>query len=188
MKQLTLLSALALILTPALAAANPVPGMSMYISFESNGDPSASQSSPPAFSDISAYVCLEQYYTDGITTVSFRLNDIAVECPGVMASRSFSSVLPGGLSIGDAFSLPGITIASTECMTQEITVLGEITGFYLGGDCTFTILAHGEYPLWVVDCQDPGHVWYYEETRDGQIVASNPVEERTWGNLKALYR
>lgn len=188
MKSLTLLLAFTLILTPALAAANPVPGMVMYISFDSDGDPTASQSSPPPFGDISAYVCLEQYYAYGITTASFRLNDITVECPGVMATKSFTSLLPGGLAIGDAFSFPGITIASTECMTGEITVLGEISGFYLGGDCTFRILEHGEYPRWIVDCEQPGQVWYYEEVHDGQIVSTNPAEERTWGSLKALYR
>lgn len=184
-------SAAALCLVAAictLAAANPSGGDWAYISFDPAGDPLQNEVTPAPFTIVNSYVvgAFDWYGGEGWTTISFRLSDPRVEFPGVMATASFVNLLPGDLSIGD-WNL-GITIASTECLLSSPVVIGYLSCFYLGGYCNIRILEHPDYPLWVVDCQNPGHVFYYEVVGEGHVNGGSPVEDVSWSAIKSMYR
>jgi hypothetical protein len=175
----------------ALAAANPSGGDWMYISFDENGDINHNEITPAPYTTVNAYVIghFMDWGAGGWTTISFRLNNAIAECPGVMATQSFVNLLPGQLAIGDPFDTVGITIASTECLSSEQpTAIGYASYYYLGGSCTITILDNADYPRWVVDCQEPGQVFYYEPVGDGYVMAGSPVEDVSWGSIKSMYR
>jgi hypothetical protein len=175
----------------AAAEANPSGGDWAYISFDPNGDINSNELTPDPYTTVNSYVVGHFMWEGelGWTTISFRLNDLLADCPGVMATQAFVNLLPGDLSIGDPFSTPGITIASTECLQSwEPIVIGYVSSFYLGGSCTITILDNTDYPRWVCDCQDPAQVFYYDPVGEGYIVAGNPVEDMSWGGIKSLYR
>jgi hypothetical protein len=58
------------------------------------------------------------------------------------------------------------------------------------------ILDHPDYPRWVIDCQDPGQVFYYCVRSHGgvwkdAVVGDCPtvaVEDVSWGSIKSMYR
>ena len=194
----TLLAILVVAAMAVTASAGLNPQVYAYISFDAAGDETANAVAPAPYSTVDAYFCLG-CVEGGMTTVSFLLNNAMADCPGVMATQSFVNLLPGNLAIGDAFAAPGITIASTECMNVTPVIVGYGTYFYLGGACCIQILDHGEYPRWVVDCQEPGVVDYYCVTSHGSVggatcpdgetcLCDSPVEDATWGGIKALYR
>ena len=196
MKQLLAVCLVLVFAVTAFAGDNPQ--VNAYISFDPAGDPAQNVIQPAVYVTVDAYVvlgCIE----GGMTTVSFLLNDAMLECPGVIATQAFVNLLPGGLAIGNAF-VGGITIASTECMLTDPVVVGYGSYFYMGGDCCIQILDHVDYPRWVVDCNDPGLVDFYCIAGHGTIGAATcpgvedcpcggvPVEDATWGGIKALYR
>jgi hypothetical protein len=193
----TLLAILVIATMAVTATAGDNPQVYAYISFDELGDETVGAIAPAAYTTVNAYFCLG-CVEGGITTVSFMLNNAMVDCPGVMATQSFVNLLPGNLAIGDAFVAPGITIASTECMSMTPVVVGYGTYFYLGGDCVIEILDHVDYPRWVVDCNEPGLVDEYCLFGHGSVGAAvapaedcpcgSPVEDATWGGIKALYR
>jgi len=187
------------------ASAGLNPDVYAYITFdaagdESGGDQGAIIFEPAGAGAISAYVCLGDV-AGGMTVVSFLLKDMLVGCPGVVVTQSFTSLLPGGMTIGDAF-VGGITCASIECLSGTV-VVGRIDCYYLGGSCCMEILDHEEYPRWVVDCQEPVERDYYCLKYHGIVYdgvtmptcdtvtewpCDTPVEDATWGGIKALYR
>jgi hypothetical protein len=85
-------------------------------------------------------------------------------------------------------------------MYGPIVVVGYGSYFYLGGACCIEILDHAEYPRWVVDCADPGQVDLYCLEGHGIIAGGDcltqtdypcepsPVEDTSWGNIKAMYQ
>ena len=204
MKQLLAVCLVLVFAVTAFAGDNPQ--VNAYISFDPAGDPAQNAVSPAAATTVDAYVvlgCVE----GGMTTVSFGLNDVVTDCVGVMMTQSFTNLLPGGLSIGDPFDGVGVTLASTQCMMMDPVVVGYASFFYMGGDCCIEILDHADYPRWVVDCNDPGQVDTYclggpDPGQGHGIVAAgvcttpldapcpcgSPVEDATWGGIKALYR
>ena len=181
------------------ASAGLNPQVNGYITFDPAGDPLMNAVAPAPYTTVNAYFalgCVE----GGMTVVSFLLNSAMADCPGVIATQSFVNLMPGGLAIGDAFTAPGITIASTECMTMDPVIVGYGTYFYLGGACSIELLDHVDYPRWVVDCQEPGVVDFYCLAGHGSVggavspepevcpCGGVPVEDATWGGIKALYR
>ena len=194
----TLLAILVIAALAVTATAGMNPQVYGYISFDPAGDEAMNAVAPAAYTTVNAYFCLG-CVEGGMTVVSFRLNNAMADCPGVMATQSFVNLMPGGLAIGDAFSEPGITIASTECMTMDPVIVGYGTYFYLGGACCIELLDHVDYPRWVVDCQEPGVVDFYCVAGHGSVGGAvspepevcpcgSPVEDATWGGIKALYR
>ena len=198
----TLLAILVIAAMAVTATAGDNPQVYAYISFDAAGDEAANSVAPLPYSTVNAYFCLG-CVEGGLTTVSFMLNDALVDCPNTggsgMATQAFVNLMPGNLAIGDAFTAPGITIASTDCMMMDPVIVGYGTYFYLGGDCVISIMDHVEYPRWVVDCQDPGQVDLYCVQGHGAVGAAvapagedcpcgSPVEDATWGGIKALYR
>ena len=145
------------------------PGFMMYVDF--NGDAQTfyeveSRSDSPPYVTVRAYIGVSRHGSgpDGLKVISFRLNNAIADCPGVLATQSFTNLLPGNLAIGDPFDATGVTIASTECLPVSYTgvlYIGYAEYLYLSGACDVLILDHADYPRWVVDCQEPGEASPY---------------------------
>lgn len=193
------------------AGAGLNPDVYAYITFDAAGDETGGTVDgiivePGGAGPVAAYVCLGDV-AGGMTVVSFLLKNVLEGCPGVMVTQSFTSLLPGGMTIGAPFdNVPpgntGISCASTECLSGTV-VVGMIECYYLGGSCCMEILDHLEYPRWVVDCQAPPARDYYCLKYHGIVYdgvtmptcdtvtewpCDTPVEDGTWGGIKALYR
>jgi len=153
---------------------------------------------PLQYSTVTAYVCLDHLGT-GVTVLCFRMEDPAVDCPGVCVASSWAPYWPHPISYPDPWDPPsGACVSSTECVdVDEVVVVGEITLFYLGGSCCLELLDHMDYPRWVVDCEDPPGLDEYCVLEHGSIGGADcpegdceevSVEPGTWGSMKALYR
>jgi hypothetical protein len=162
---------------------------------------------PAAYSTVRAYIGVTD--CTGFSSLVFRLNDALVGYPGVVATQGFVNLLPGNLAIGNAFgnglgdSGDGITLA-TACAEGPFVLAGYAEYFYLGGDFTVEILDHNnqinDWEGWIVDCQEPGQVDMWCVWLNGAIGAATPpagdegceanvpVEDATWGAIKAIYR
>ena len=196
MKQLL---AMCLVLVFAVTAfAGNSPQVYAYISFDPAGDELQNAVMPTPYTTVDAYFCLG-CIEGGMTVISFGLNNVMADCPGVMGTQAFVNLLPGGLMIGDPFDGIGATIAATECMPMDPVIVGYGTYFYLGGECCIEIVDHAQYPRWVVDCQTPGVADFYCMAGHGSVGGAvcpegencpcgTPVEDATWGGIKALYR
>lgn len=155
---------LALLALAGAVSAGGNPGVTAYIDFDPPNFVHRIQPEPGA--TVHAYVCFSDL-SMGLTTVCFRLTDAVSEYPDVFSSWSFENLLPGGLAIGDPFT--GITLASTECMTDAVVVAGVLHLEYLGGEGCIELLDHPDYPRWVIDCNDPGQVDYYIASGHGTV-------------------
>jgi hypothetical protein len=196
MKRLVIILAVLAIGSTAFAGGNP--NIQAYISFDQSGaGEEVFEYTPTLYTTFNAYFvlsCLDL----GMTVVSFELSDPMVDCPGAFAPPSFTNLLPGNLAIGTWNT--GITIASTECMTGTV-VVGYLALFPVSATpCCLQIVDHPQYPRWVVDCTQPnGLVDYYCVVSHGSINGAtcpeaevcpcdSPVQDETWGGIKALYR
>jgi hypothetical protein len=137
----------------------------------------------------------------GITALTLRMTDVMSECPGVFGAANFTSVLPGGLGIGDIFSATGASFASTSCASGPLVLIGYASLFYIGGGpCGVEVLDAASEARFVVDCvpETPGTdlycVWLNGSfggtapPGDADCTANVPVEDSTWGAIKSLYR
>ena len=188
MKYLVISVALLAFAVTAFAGGNP--NVKAYISFDQTGAGGlVHEFMMTQYVGFNAYFCLTDLDL-GMDVVSFMLSDPMVDCPGFFASESFTNLLPGNLAIG-AWNT-GITIASTECMSTNPVVVGYLNLFPVAvGPCILAILPHPEYPGWVVDCTLPnGEVDYFGLIHDGLglMDGDTPVEDATWGAIKALYQ
>jgi hypothetical protein len=194
----TLLAILVIAAVAVTATAGNNPQVYAYISFDPAGDEAQNAVMPAVYTTVDAYLCLG-CVEGGMTVISFGLNNVMADCPGVMGTQAFVNLLPGGLMIGDPFDGVGATIASTDCMPMDPVIVGYATYFYIGGACCIEIVDHAQYPRWVVDCQSPGVEDYYCVEGHGSVGGAecpegencpcgNPVEDATWGGIKALYR
>ena len=130
----------------------------------------------------------------GLTVVTFMINSPQAENPALFASQSFTNLLD--LMVGDPFT--GMSLASTTCRPGPVEVVGYLNLFPIGvGDACVNILDDPDFPRWVVDCTTPnGEVDFYCVLENGTIGAADcppgdcgsPVEDATWGGIKALYR
>ena len=192
---------LILVLAGSALAIGNNPQVYAYISFDPAGDPEQHTVTPAMFTTVDAYVCLG-CVDGGMTVVSFGLNSVLADYPGVCGTQAFVNLLPGGLAIGDPFA-GGVTVASTECMMMDPVIVGYGSYFYMGNgptDACVKIVDHPDYPRWVVDCQEPGVEDFYCLKGHGTIaggvctdgletcLCDSPVEDATWGGIKALYR
>ena len=186
MKYLVISVALLAFAVTAFAGGNP--NVKGYLSFDQTGaGGQVHEYTMAQYVGFNVYVCLTDLDM-GMDTVSFMLTDPITGCPGLFASASFTNLLPGNLAIG-AWNT-GITIASTDCMTTNPVVVGYLNLFpIVVGEAWVSILDHPEYPGWVVDCTQPnGEVDFFTVLSDGSINGGTPVEDATWGGIKALYR
>jgi hypothetical protein len=194
-----------LLLGAGLALANPTPVWpGVFIDFDEDGIPDDDVHTsiyPFPYQSFSAYVALVCNDQPGeeFAAISFMLTDVMAACPGVFAPPTFTNLLPGDLAIGNWNT--GITIASTECLTAPMVYIGRLDLFFLGYSepCEIRILEHPDYPRWVVDCNQEVH--YYgvashggvnmepEFPGEGEFACTvTPVEDVSWGGIKALFR
>lgn len=176
----------------AFAGGNP--NVKAYISFDQTGAglPIHSYTMAP-YTPFDAYVCLTDVGM-GVTTVSFYVTDLDTDFPGLfLVAPSFTNLLPGDLAIGNIYT--GITIAATSCQTQDPVIVCKLS--YVptaAGDMCLNILPHLQWPRWVTDCTEPNAlVDFYTVLENGSIGTiicppSTPVEDETWGGIKAMYR
>jgi len=177
----------------------------MYVDFDGESQYCSdveSRIDPPVPAEVSAYIGITPHEGGypGLTTVSFRLSDLIMDCPGVVAYQSFTCLMPGGLMIGDPFDDVGVTVSSTtpiDLTHRDVFYIGQVDFLYIGGACDLLILDHADYPRWVVDSWDevyPYCVWSHggiaKNPVDGEprCFPNNPVETRSWGMIKAMYR
>ncbi len=173
------------------AFANPIMGDWLYIDFDPPNY--VHDVYPEIFTTVDAYVMFSHgdFLWDGLTAISFTLE----VTPGMGSSYEFTPLLPGDLAVGEWYT--GITVASTECVATEFPVtIGRLSFVYEGIPGYVAIVDLPDYPRWVMNCDDPGEMFEYCVYWNGGVgrpgvsgdCAVNPVEDVTWGSLKALYR
>ena len=189
MKRLVVVGLAVLVATMAFAGGNP--NVIGYIDFDPPNR--VHYVTPPPYSTVLAYICFGDLDM-GLAGCSFMVNSVEVDCPGVFGpGPGFTNLLPGDLAIGNY--LTGITLASTECMTDPDVCVAYLSLFYLnpGGACCIELLDHPDYPRWVLDCNDPAQIDFYGLWRQGNVggwVCPDPVpvEDSSWGSIKAMYQ
>ncbi len=169
------------IAVPAFAGDNPA--IQMYVDFEDGGY--VHRADPAMYTAFDAFFMVDTFV--GFTTISFMVGNT----PGMSTLVAYDNLLPGNLAIG-AYET-GITLASTECMTVAPLAVAVGHYFYLNVPGDIQILDHPEFPRWVVDCND--QVDYYCVLINGGVHqdpiegdCGSPVENSSWGGIKALYR
>ena len=165
------------------------PGVVGYIDFD---PPNRVHSATPVpYTQFLAYVCLGDLEM-GMTGVNFMLTDVMVEYPGVSLFVNFVNLLPGNLAIGDYRT--GISLASTECVAgPEVSVAYLDMMWTADGAACIELLDHPVDARWVTDCNVPAQVDLYTLIAHGSVNGAicepaSPVEDATWGSIKALYR
>ena len=192
MKYVMTALALAALCMPAFAGGNP--DIEIYISFDQTGNGAKEHYYTMTPSEpFNAYVCVTGLDM-GFTGVSFALTDPDAENPDMFLIQSFENDLD--IAVGDFAT--GISVASQTCRTEEIVVVAHLVLFPLtAGDFCIEIKDYPAFPRWVVDCTQPnGLVDFYCVFQNGTIGGGtcpvgdcpDPVEDSTWGGIKALYR
>jgi len=186
MKHLLIAGVVLALAMTGVAGANPGLGPFAYVSFDQTGSGAlVHEYSMTQYVGFNAYFCFTDLDT-GLTAVSFMLNNPRADCPGLFAYTIFTNLLD--IIVGDPYT--GMTLASTTCRDEEVVVAAYLHLFPIAeGECWVRILADPDYPHEVVDCTLPnGEVYFYDVPADGHIVEGSPVEDMSWGGIKALYR
>ena len=185
MKRLLVVALMLAVAIPAFAGGNPF--VTAYVTFDAGTE--VDRLDPTPYTLGNAYICLKNIDA-GFTTVSL----MTVVDAGLSISTSWASLLPGGLVIG-AFDT-GVTLASTDCMLGEFVCIAEGSFVWTGTAGMIAVVDHPEYPRWVVDCIGDTDVYclannaavFMDPVPTGEDCEPSPVEESTWGGIKALYR
>ena len=191
MKRLLIVGMVLAIASMAFAGGNP--NVKAYVSFDQTGAGAEIHQYT-----MTQYVGFDAYFVFsdldmGLTVVSFMINNPMVEYPGLFASQSFTNLLD--LMAGDPYT--GMSLASTTCRPGPVEAVGYLNLFPVAvGDACVVILDDPNFPRWVVDCTQPnGMVDFYWLETNGTIGEATcppgdivPVEDSTWGGIKALYR
>ena len=184
----------------SMASAGGNPNVQAYVSFDQTGAGGlVHQYDMTMYQGFNAYFCFTGLDM-GLTVVSFKINNPMAECTSdvggpLFASQSFTNLLD--LMAGDPYT--GMSLASTTCRPAPLVVVGYLNLFPIAvGDCCVHILDDPDFPRWVVDCTLPnGLVDFYCVLSNGTIggadcpegdCGASPVEDATWGGIKALYR
>ncbi len=132
---------------------------------------------------------------ENLQSISFAV----VLDPWVGLSTSITNQLPGGLSVGDWET--GTVLTSTVPLYDVQVLVCSGTTVWTGGAGEIRILDHPEYPRSVTNADD--EVFYYYVATNGGVFLdptptgesagwwvnpANPVENSSWGAIKALYR
>ncbi len=186
----------------AFAGGNP--DVQMYISFDQSGLGGCGGQhhyhTTTPYGYFGGYLCVTEIGT-GFTSVSFAVTDVnSLFPPETFEFAPTFTPTPGmfNTAVGDAFT--GITLASGDCITGDPVIIGSMA--FLPKtvvDFCLEIKNYPAFPRWVTDCTEPiALVDYYCVLQNGTVGAPdpicpygdcpNPVEDATWGNIKALYR
>jgi len=201
MKRLLIALVIMAFATTAFAGANP----DIRIYLEAAPNQHVHEIHPNASETFDVYVCLDCFGDDPINS--------GTRGTALLLVRTFQGFklgqvnLLGGLDFGDAEVDPGWTlVAGTDCVYPDadgVVCVGVLTYLYLGVPGTLDILPHGLVEPGtgreVLDCvyapdfycvhanlgvsmpPNPGEP-------DCECEPANPVEDSTWGGIKALYR
>ena len=194
MKRLLVVGMVLAVASLAFAGGNPE--VQIYISFDQTGAGALEHSYtmvPGTF--FNAYVCVTGLDM-GFTGVSFALTDLNTENPGMFAFPPVFST-PFETQAGNVYT--GISVATGTCRTEEVVIVGQLSMLpSTAGDVCLEIKDYPAFPRWVVDCHQPyGEVDFYCVLQHGTLGGGpcpdgdceiNPVEDATWGSIKALYK
>ena len=194
MKRLLIVGVVLAVGSMAFAGGNP--DVQIYISFDQTGAGGLEHSYtmvPGTF--FNAYVCVTEL-GEGFTAVAFALTDVNAENPGMFAFEPVFST-PFETQAGNVYT--GISVATGTCRTEDVVIVGQLSMLpTMPGDICLEINDYPAFPRWVVDCTQPnGLLDYYCVLAHGTIGAGTcpegdcpdtPIEEGTWGGIKALYR
>jgi hypothetical protein len=151
---------------------------------------------PEPYTVFSAYFTI--YGINEFTTITL----MGYVTPGMSTPPTFTNLLPGDIAIGTWDT--GITMASTDCIADDFLYVARMDFFYLGvpGDVMF--LDHPTWPRWVVDCSAPCnpdelclnyycpwmHGGVHKDPIEGDMDCFPlvPVENASWGAVKAMFR
>jgi hypothetical protein len=149
--------------------------------------------------DPEPYEYVTAYFMLGCVPGGFRNVSVALYVtPETSANTVYENVLPAPLSIGDFEE--GVTIGSSLCVGDGPVAFAAAHIIYTGTPGDVMILDHPQWPRWVVDCTEPiPLVDYYCLLSNGGIGKDpiptgetcgcpTPVEDESWGSIKALYR
>ncbi len=193
MKYVLTALALAALCVPAFAAGNP--DVQIYISFDQSGNGAREHYyTMVPYTYFSAFVCVTGLDM-GFTGVSFALTNVDSLYPGMFQFPPVFST-PFETQVGNVYT--GISVATGTCRDEEVVIAGELGMFpVVAGDICIEIKDYPAFPRWVVDCHQPyGEVDFYCVFQNGTIGAGvcpvgdcpDPVEDSSWGGIKALYR
>ena len=185
---------------PAFAGGNP--DVQLYISFDQSGLGGETHTFTTApYVYFGAYLCVKEL-GEGFTSVSFAITDVnSLFPPGTFQFAPTFTPTPGmfNTSVGDAFT--GITLASGTCITGDPVVIGSMAFLPTAViDFCLEIKNYPAFPRWVTDCAEPDAlIDFYCVLSHGTVgvpvppcpdpdCPTSPLEDATWGNIKALYR
>lgn len=177
---------------PAVATMNP----ECQVCIDFSGTASSwtevqSRVDPQLYETFSAYFCI--YGINGFAGICMR----GYVTPGMSATTHFTSLLPLGIAFGGWDE--GVALTSPDCHTGPFLYFARLDLLYLGVPGDVMILDHPEYPRWIMDCNEPAELDYYCVWMQGGVGKDPlvgdegcfpvvPVEDATWGSVKALYR
>ena len=192
MRMLIALAAIAAFALPAAAGSNPDCQVCIDFSGTANSwDDVQSRVDPILYEMFDAYICI--YGINAFSGICF----MGYVTPEVSIVTAFTCLLPGSVCAG--LWDEGITIASPDCYTERFLYVAKLSLIYNGTPGDIMILDHPEYTRWVLDCSWPAEVDYYcvwmhggvgKDALEGdeECFPVVPVEDATWGSVKALYR
>lgn len=174
------------------AFANPIIGEWFYVDFDPPNYDHAITPAPYTTAEGYLVLNLEYAWPQEVSAVSFRVDIV----PWPDTEPSFETLHQ--LSIAEGDWREGVTIGFGECIDVSQPVpIARFSFLYTGGAHDVLILDHPEYPRWLLDCSDPPQISAYCVYTNGAVgkqnyvwgdCAVNPVEERSWGSIKSIYR
>ena len=176
------------------ACAGGNPNVTFYMSF--SPDERVFAIDPEPYTTVNAFLFLGNVES-GVSQMWFRISKVWEEYPGVISFPSYTGFKewPGECDAGSIFE--GKWVCSTSCEDEPEELFYSLSFFYYSGSCCIKLLEHPEYPRWVSDCSDPGELDYWCVESHASIGGAvcpdgdcevNPVEDTTWGGIKALYK
>jgi hypothetical protein len=203
-RAVVLLVVLALCAAPALAGQNPDIALYLYSTNTGVGGTNHAVLAGVGY----VYVCLDTFGPGGgMQGANFRIQEVG---PAVLATTNlFAGV--GGLTLGTVNVAPGVSMTTGPVAypsANGVVVLASL--LYAGaGPGSITLMSYGnppnvplnrnvsdanfQYDQWCVhSLVRPGLSgnWGWDPTvpPDGDCQPISPVEDATWGSIKALYR
>jgi len=180
--------AVVVLLLAATAMANPI-AIELYIDFDPpNFVPSTY---PVPYEEFNAYVMAELWGAAPVESISF---DLDFWDGAMLQTGPFASLDP---SVQVQFEGNGITVVNPNCWDTWPVTLGYLPLMYLGGEGLVEVLPHGDHGHTFHTCGDPGETFDYCYVMHGGVgmepsgpdeLCGNPVQDVTWGSVKALYR
>ena len=182
---------LALLVSVGSATAGQNPQIFAYVDFDPpNG---VHRVDPQMYDYVAAYFMLN-CVQGGFYNISLAL----YVTPEMSLHTSYENALPSPHSIGDFEE--GITLSSFDCVQESPVAFAIAHIIYSGTPGDAMILDDPRWPRWVVDCSEPfGQVDYYcllshggvgkEPVPTGEACGCpTPVQDGSWGSIKALFR